>query len=244
MNAIKVKKYLSLFIVLVIIGLVTYKFIFYTPFLLDQQDRNVIDKSIDFISFGWHLTKGSIYREYMKDIEKAQKEFGRAALYREIYLKKRFNLDDNNLQSILDLYKKLDLHSTLEIIYTEMLKEEGNGLSFYREAGKTFMLRKNWKKAVDAYNKVINDDQINEMDFYYLGLSYWNLKRYEKAKSCFEKTIELKSDFADAYYRLGFIAEKEKNWEKAQDFYEKTLNTLPNHLESLIALKNINKNLK
>ena len=106
------------------------------------------------------------------------------------------------------------------------------------------MVYKNWKKAVDAYNKVINDDQINEMDFYYLGLSYWNLKRYEKAKSCFEKTIELKSDFADAYYRLGFIAEKEKNWEKAQDFYEKTLNTLPNHLESLIALKNINKNLK
>ncbi len=51
--------------------------------------------------------------------------------------------------------------------------------------------------------------------------------------------IELKPDFADAYYRLGVIAEKEQNWEKAQSLYEKTLNILPDHLDSLKALKKI-----
>ncbi len=49
----------------------------------------------------------------------------------------------------------------------------------------------------------------------------------------------MKQDFADAYYRLGIIAEKEQKWEKAQSFYEKTLNILPDHSDSLKALKKI-----
>lgn len=240
MKADKVRKYLSLFIGLVTAGLVTYQFILFTPFLLDRQDRNVVDKFIDFYCFGWHLTKGSVYKEYLKNEVKAQKEFGRAAWHREIYLRRKFNLEEVDLKSVLDLYKELELYPIQEQIYAEMLKEEGHGISFYREAGKTFMVCENWKKAVDAYSKVIDEDQDDEMDFYYLGLSYWNLKHYEKAENCFKKVIELSPDFADSYYRLGLIAQKEGNRVKAQKLYKQTLDILPNHLDSLRALKKLN----
>jgi len=239
MKAVKFKKYLYLFIGLVIMGFVAYKFILYTPYPINHQKRNFIDKSIDFFSFGWHLTKGSIYEEYIKDSKKAQKEFARAAWYREIYLKNKFGLEDNKPHALLELYKKLVLSSIQEQIYVDILKEGNQDLSFYQEAGKTLMERKNWKMAVDAYKKVINEGQSNEMDYYCLGLSYLNWGRLEKARDCFIKAVEIQPDFADAYYRLGLIAEKKKEWSKAEEFYEKALRILPNHLNSLKSLSKI-----
>jgi tetratricopeptide (TPR) repeat protein len=72
-----------------------------------------------------------------------------------------------------------------------------------------------------------------------LGLSCIHLKKLAKAKGYLDKAIELNPFFADAYYRLGIIAEKEQNWKKAHSLYKKTLNILPDHLDSLKALKKI-----
>jgi tetratricopeptide (TPR) repeat protein len=193
---------------------------------------------------GWHFTKASIYSDYLKNYDKENKELGKAGWYRKKYLEKKFEVDGEDLFSILEVYKNLNITSILEDLYIFLMKKENHENTFIREAGEIFMISKNWKMASQALSKVTDSNPGDVMGHYYLGLSYLNLKKHIKANLCFERAIELKPDFADAYFRLGFIAEKEKNWKKAQSLYEKAINILPNHLDSLKALKKINGKLE
>jgi len=239
----KYKFLLIFFVCLIAVSIIIYKIIFYSPPLLDSGKRNIIEKTIDFLCFGWHFTKASIRSQYQKNSAAANRELKRAAWYRKVYLRKKFRVDEEDLISVLEVYKDLNM-SYIEKLYIPLVREENNEIIFYREAGKLFGTRKNWKMAAEAFSRVIDSNPDDLMACYYLGLSYINIKKLNKANQCLERVTELKPDFADAYYRLGIIAEKEKNWEKAKILYEKTLNILPNHLESLKALKNITKKLE
>jgi len=240
----KYKFFLIFFICLITVSIIIYKITFYTPLLLDSGKRNIIENTIDFLCFGWHFTKASIHTKYLKNSGEANKELRKAAWYRKEYLVKKFRVNEEDLISVLEVYKNLNINSILEELYIFLMKEEDNEITFFQEAGEIFVIRKNWRMAAEAFSKIIDSNPDNIMSYYYLGISYLNLKRLIKANEYFEKGIELKPDFADAYFRLGFIAEKDKNWEKAKSLYEKTLNILPNHLDSLKALKKINEKLE
>jgi tetratricopeptide (TPR) repeat protein len=241
----KKNKIVLIFFIILIIGFnILYKITFYTPPLLDSGKRNIIEKTIDFLWFGWHFTKASIHTKYLKNSREANKEIGRAAWYRKKYLLKKFRVKEKDLISILAVYKKLNINSISEKLYIFLMREKNNEIIFFREAGENFIIWKNWKMATKAFSKVIDSYPDDVMSYYYLGLSYLSLKKLNKANEYLEKVIELKPDFAEAYYRLGLIAEKEKNWRKAKSLYEKTINILPNHLDSLKAIKKINEKLK
>jgi len=236
------KKYKFLFIFFIIVitlSIILYKILFYTPPLLDPGKRNIAEKTIDFLSFGWHLTKGSIVRDYLGDRGGANEDFAKAGWYRKKYLVKRFIVKEEDIALVLEVYKDLDINSIIEKLYFFLMKDKNNKISFFHEAGKKFIISKNWAMAVEAFSKVIEPNPDDHMSYYYLGLSCFHLKELSKANEYFEKVIELKPDFADAYYRLGILAEIEQNWKKAKSLYEKTLNILPDHLESLQALKRI-----
>jgi tetratricopeptide (TPR) repeat protein len=240
----KYKIFLIFFISLITISIIIYKITFYTPPLLDSGKRNIIEKTIDFLWFGWHFTKASIHTKYHKNSREANKEIGRAAWYRKKYLLKRFRLNEEDLISILEVYKKLNINSILEDLYIFSIREKNNEISFLHEAGERFIIWKNWKKVSEVFSKAIDSYPDDVMSYYYLGLSYLYLKKLNKANEYLEKVTELKPYFADAYFRLGIIAEKEKKWNTAQGLYEKTINILPNHLDSLKALKKINEKLE
>ncbi len=236
------KKYKFLFIffiIVIIFSIILYKISFYTPPLLDSGKRNIAEKTIDFLSFGWHLTKGSIIKDYFGAGGGANKVFARAGWYRKKYLVKRFRVKEEDITLVLELYKDSNINTITEKLYFFLRKDKDNKISFFREAGKKFIISKNWEMAVEAFSKVVDSNPDDHMSYYYLGLSCIHLKKLVKANGYLDKAIELKPDFADAYYRLGIIAEKEQNWKKAQSFYEKTLNILPDHLDSLKALKKI-----
>lgn len=236
------KKYKFLFIFfisVIIFSIIIYKTSFYTPPLLDPGKRNIAEKTIDFLSFGWHLTKGSIVRDYLGDRGGANEDFAKAGWYRKKYLVKRFIVKEEDITLVLEVYKDLDINSISKNLYFFLMKGKNNKISFFREAGEKFIISKNWEMAVEAFSKVIEPNPDDHMSYYYLGLSCIHLKELAKAKEYLDKAIELKPDFADAYYRLGVIAEKEQNWKKAQSLYEKTLNILPDHLDSSKALKKI-----
>lgn len=236
------KKYKFLFIFfisVIIFSIIIYKISFYTPPLLDSGKRNIAEKTIDFLSFGWHLTKGSIVRDYLGERGEANEDFAKAGWYRKKYLVKRFRAKEEDITLVLKVYKDLDINSIIENLYFFLMKDKNNKISFFREAGEKFIIEKNWKMAVEAFSKVVDSNPDDYMSYYYLGLSCIHLKKLVKAKGYLDKAIELKPDFADAYYRLGVIAEKEQNWKKAQSLYEITLNILPDHSDSLKALKKI-----
>ena len=235
----KYKFLLIFFISVIIFSIILYKISFYTPPLLDSGKRNIAEKTIDFLSFGWHLTRGSIVKDYLGERGEANEEFAKAGWYRKKYLVKRFRLKEEDIILVLEVYKKLNLNSIKENLYIFLMKDKNNRISFFREAGEKFIISKNWKMAVEAFSKVVDSNPDDHMSYYYLGLSCFHLKKLVKANGYLDKAIELKPDFADAYYQLGVIAEKEQNWKKAQSLYEKTLNILPDHLYSLKALKKI-----
>ena len=87
---------------------------------LDYGKRNFIEKTIDFVSFGWHFTRASIYikaskyKDYRKNQDKAEKELGKAGWYRKKYLVKYFAVNGKDLNSILTLYKRLKIDSISE----------------------------------------------------------------------------------------------------------------------------------
>ena len=240
----KYKFFLILLISLIFVFIIIYRLSFYTPPFLDSGKRNFIEKTIDFLCFGWHFTKASIYKDYLKNKVEANKELGKAGWYRKKYLAKKFSMNKEDLISVLELYKSLNINSILEKLYIFSMREKNNEINFFREAADIFIICKNWEMATTAFSKVTNSFPDDVMSHYYLGLSYLNLKRLAKANQYFEKVIELKPNFADAYFRLGFIAEKKKNWKKSQSFYEKTISILPNHLECLKALKKINRKIR
>ncbi len=236
------KKYKFLFIffiIVIIFSIIIYKVSFYTPPLLDPGKRNIAEKTIDFLSFGWHLTKGSIIKDYFGDGGGANKVFARAGWYRKEYLVKRFRVKEEDVTLVLEVYKDLDINSNSESLYFFLMKDKNNKISFFREAGEKLIIEKNWEMAAKAFSKVVDSNPNDHKSYYYLGLSCIHLKKLAKAKGYLNKAIELNPFLADAYYRLGIIAEKEQKWEKAQSFYEKTLNILPDHSDSLKALKKI-----
>jgi len=241
------KKYKFLFIFfisVIIVFIIIYKVSFYTPPLLDSGKRNIAEKTIDFFSFGWHLTRGSIVRDYLGDRGGANEDFAKAGWYRKKYLVKRFRAKEEDITLALEVYKNLNMNSIIENLYFFLMKDKNNKISFFREAGKKFIISKNWEMAVKAFSKVIESNPDDHLSYYYLGLSCIHLKKLAKAKEYLDMAIELKPDFADAYYRLGIIAEKEQNWEKAQSLYKKTVNISPDHLDSLKALKKIKEKLE
>jgi len=240
----KYKIFLIFFISLIIVFFIIYKLVIYTPHLLDYGKRNFVEKTMDFLWFGWHFTKASIYSDYLKDYGEANKELGKASWYRKKYIVKKFGVDEEDLISILEVYKNLNIIPILEELYVFLMKEENNEITFFRDAGEIFIICKNWTMAIEVLSKAVELNPDDLMGHYHLGLSYLNLKKLIKANQCFERAIELRPDFADAFYRLGFIAEKEKNWRKAKSLYEKAINMLPNHSDSLKALKKINEKLE
>jgi len=223
----------GLFILITIV----FRFTLYSPPFLDNGNRNFMDRSIDFFSFGWHFTKASVYKDYLKKEDMANKEFAKAGWYRKLYLERKFKVEIENLFSVLGLYKKLDVNSILEKLYISLLdSEKGSDIAFLQEAGEKFIIFKNWEMAVKSLSAITDINQRDSMDYYYLGLSYFNLDKLDHAKFYFEKAAALTPDFADVYYWLGQIARKSKKWKEAKEYFEKALNILPNHLECLKAL--------
>ena len=120
----KYKLFYIFFISLIIISIIIYKIIFYIPPLLDSGKRNIIEKTIDFLWFGWHFTKASIYKDYIRNSDKANKELGKAGWYKKKYLVKQFRVNGDDLTSILELYKKLKINSISEELHAFLVKEQ------------------------------------------------------------------------------------------------------------------------
>lgn len=120
----KFKFFLVLFISFIFIFIIIYRHTFYTPPLFDSSKRDFVEKTIDFISFGWHFTKASIYKDYFKNNDKANKELGKAGWYREKYLIKYFEVKEKDFYSILKIYKKLKINSISEKLDAFLLKEQ------------------------------------------------------------------------------------------------------------------------
>ena len=120
----KHKILIFIFISLIIIFSIIYKLAFYTPPLLDSGNRNAFEKTTDFLCFGWHFTKASIYHDYFKNKDKAKKELGKAGWYRIKFLTKYFSVKEKDIASISNIYKSLKINSISKKLDAFLIREQ------------------------------------------------------------------------------------------------------------------------
>ena len=68
-----------------------------------------------------------------------------AGWYRKKYLVKRFGANEEDLTSVLELYKNLNINPILDKLYNSLIKENNVGKSLLRESGGTFSINKKSK---------------------------------------------------------------------------------------------------
>ena len=108
------------------------------------------------------------------------------------------------------------------------------------QKGIKFYNQRNFKSAISYFKKAIKNNENIEESYFFLGLSYINLKKYREAYHLSSKTIELykkkineNPNDINAYYRLGYVYElmsfvPGKNYfKKAISYFEKAQNLNP-----------------
>jgi tetratricopeptide (TPR) repeat protein len=73
----------------------------------------------------------------------------------------------------------------------------------------------NHEKAIAAYKKSIELNDLSPVAHYNLGIAYKNLQQYENAVSAFKKTVELEPTHMDARISLGNVYNRLNRWEDA-----------------------------
>jgi len=153
---IKVIKLLSFFsLVLILCIFIVYRLTSYTPPLLRTENGNVFDHTIDFTAFGYHNTKASILSDYLKNSSKASIETANAAWYRKNYFFTKFEIDEEDFDAIVDIYKNLKIAPILVELYSYHMKRRNSDTDLLLESGAFFLDIKKWKLAIKALSKIL-----------------------------------------------------------------------------------------
>ena len=88
--------------------------------------------------------------------------------------------------------------------------------------------KKELKKAVIYYEKVIVINQQHIDAYNNLGGIHFLFKEYQKAQSCYEKVIEIDPYHGQAHYNLGVLFRTLKDYQKSKSCYEKAIEIDPN----------------
>lgn len=83
------------------------------------------------------------------------------------------------------------------------------------EKGNELSQQGQFKEAIKAYQKSIEQNPKSPVAHYNLGIAHKNLQEFEKAISAFKKTLELEPFHIDARVSLGNVYNRLNQWEDA-----------------------------
>jgi tetratricopeptide (TPR) repeat protein len=87
------------------------------------------------------------------------------------------------------------------------------------EVGQTYLLNKEYEKAISKFSEALKMNPHEPEVYYYLGLAYEGAERLQEAIQMYEKTLVLDGSFSNAEMRLKELKQKilEKNTDKKKD---------------------------
>ena len=94
--------------------------------------------------------------------------------------------------------------------------------------GKDYSNNKEYKKALDSFNKVIEIDKNNKEAYYLKGILYTDLKKYKEALDNFNKVLEIDPNAKETYNVRGCINVYLKKYKEALEDYNKGIELDPN----------------
>ena len=133
------KKLIGLGFVLFVGVVVAYRSAFYTPPLLASGGRGVVDGALDFLASGWHLTRGSFIKDYLKDDKRAYEDFFMVGWYRERYLRIVFRVTSEELDILLAAWRGLDVGSLRRRLYAFSMGHPEERAGVFRTVGGDFL---------------------------------------------------------------------------------------------------------
>jgi tetratricopeptide (TPR) repeat protein len=106
----------------------------------------------------------------------------------------------------------------------------------YFNSGVTFYNQKQFSKAIQAYQKVIELDPTYVEAYNNLGIIYQMTGDVDRAFGTYQKATEINPKYEKGYNNLGILLLVNGRYEEAQDAFQKALAINPNNIESHINL--------
>ncbi len=100
------------------------------------------------------------------------------------------------------------------------------------------------EKALEAAQKMVDQDPNNPEAYYNLGIMFSNQKKFEEAIGALNKAIELNPGFDFAYLNLGNIYYQMKNYKEAIPVFQKLVEIVPDNSQGWLFLGICNMQLK
>jgi tetratricopeptide (TPR) repeat protein len=196
-NLSRKNKAVFLFLTAAVVIILLYKLIFYIPPIFDSGGRNLLDRPIDFLSFSWHATKGSIFSNYLKKPRRAHTEFAKAGWFSRNYLEKKFRTDVAARRLAVEALSRaaeLPAGDVMELYY--------NGMGYF--------YIQQYDRAAAYFEKVIESDPDLADAYYRLGSIAEENNDLSRAVSLYEKAFELLPNHIDSLMALERLSRKQE----------------------------------
>jgi hypothetical protein len=89
-----------------------------------------------------------------------------------------------------------------------------------------------YRRAVDNYTKLINDNPQFAEAFEGRGNAYVGLKNYDKAEQDFREAVTIKSDYAEAWKDLGSVYKQKNDLDQALTAYSQAIHYKSNYVDA------------
>ena len=116
----------------------------------------------------------------------------------------------------------------VEGLISDILNHFNSGVHFYNQ--------REFSKATQAYQKVIELDPAYVEAYNNLGITYQMIGNIDRAFEAYEKTIKINPKYEKGYNNLGTLLFLKDRYEEAQEAFQKALAINPNNIESHLNL--------
>ena len=148
-----------------------------------------------------------------------------------------FYLNDKDSEAVLAFQEAVRLDPNLAEAHFRL------GLG-YESLGKREEAESQYKKAVEAYKKYLEENREDPEAHYALGQTYANLGQYSEAIREYREATKLKTDDPDIYYDLGVAHTKLAQYDAAATAFSKSLEIDPNYYRAQDALDEAKEGMK
>ena len=114
----------------------------------------------------------------------------------------------------------------------------------FESLGKSEEAESEYKKAVAAYKKYLDENRDDSEAHYALGQTYAGLGQYSEAIRQYREATKLKEDDPDIYYDLGVAYTKLAQYDAAAAAFEKSLEIDPDYFRAQDGLDEANEGIK
>ncbi len=173
----------------------------------------------------------------LKDNDKAIGNFKMATTVKPDYVEAHYELGNMyyNLKKYKDAQASFKAALNLDANFQDggakkLLK------AAYSRQGRDYLLRKNYRKAIEEYENATQLDPTDATNYYNLGLAASQARKYKQAENAFSTAVELNSKYAKAHRQLGDLYRITKRNSRSIRSYNRAIDSDPNCKDK----KNIN----